>query len=237
MVHEILQDGIAKQRICCGLGNPPAPFYTNNVESQNNVIKHQTQYKAKELPEFVATIQTMIANQKEEIVRAIAGIGEYQIVEKYQHLQVEARKFCQMIENQKQKHVNAFFSAPLAGCCREVVTSDNLQSLPETSAPYYSPTNVLLQLPLSSYVATKIWNEADELLEDASNVCKSPGSTSGLEFLVKSLDDKHKHPYFVECKVSGQILCEKSCALFSSCKVCTHTVAVAHHKTSMDQYL
>ena len=73
---EVQNTMLKQKRICCGLGNPPAPFYTNDVESQNNVIKHQTQYKAKELPEFVATIQTMIANQKEEIVRAIAGIGE-----------------------------------------------------------------------------------------------------------------------------------------------------------------
>ena len=71
--------------------------------------------------------------------------------------------------------------------------------------------NALLQLKLPPYVATKIWNEADELLKDGSNICESPGSTSGLEFVVKTLDDKHKQPYFVECKVSGQIVCEKSC--------------------------
>ena len=112
------------KRISCGLGNPPAPFYTNDVESQNNVIKHQTQYKAKELPEFVATIQAMIANQKEGIIRAIAGLGEYQVVDEYKHLQVEARKFCQMTENQKQKHVSAFFSAPLTGYCQEIATDD-----------------------------------------------------------------------------------------------------------------
>ena len=136
----------------------------------------------------------MIANQKEEIIRAVAGIGEYQIVEKYQHLHVEARKFCQMTENQKQKCVNAFFSAPLASCGQKIA-SDNPQSLSEASASHCPPTNVLLQLPLPSYVATKVWNEADELLEDGSNnICKSPGSTSGLQFLVKSLDDKHKHP-------------------------------------------
>ena len=68
---EVQNTMLKQKRICCGLGNPPAPFYTNDVESQNNVIKHQTQHKAKELPKFVATIQTMIANQK-EIVRAIA---------------------------------------------------------------------------------------------------------------------------------------------------------------------
>ena len=132
---------------------PPAPFYTNDVESQNNVIKQQIQYKAKELPEFVAIIQTMIANKK-EIIRAIAGLWEYQIVEKYKHLQVEARKFYQITENQKQKHVNSFFSAPLTSCGQEIA-NDNVQSLPEASADC-PQTNVLLQLQLPSYVATKM---------------------------------------------------------------------------------
>ena len=140
-----VQNAMLKQkRICYGLGNPPAPFYTNDVESQNNVIKHQTQYKAKELPEFVAIIQTMIANQKEEIIRAIAGLGEYQIVEKYKYLKVKARKFHQMTENQKQKHVNSFFSVPLTSCDQEIA-NDNVQSLPEASADC-PPTNMPLQL-------------------------------------------------------------------------------------------
>ena len=165
---EVQNTMLKPKRICCGLGNPPTPFYTNDVESQNNVIKHQTHYEAKELPEFVATIQTMIANQKEEIIRAIAGIGEYQIVKKYQHLQVEALKFCQMTENQKQNHVSAFFSASLSSCGPKNV-HESVHSLPEASTSYCQPTNVLLQLPLPSYVATKIWNDADELLKDGSN--------------------------------------------------------------------
>ena len=112
-----------------------------------------------------------------------------------------------------------------------------MQNLPDT-ATNCPATNPLIQLQLPSYVADKIWNETDELLKDGeSNVCPSPGSTNGLEYLVKSLDDKHKHPYFVECKVSGQIICEKSCALYSSCKVCTHTVAVARHTESISRYV
>ena len=106
---EVENTMLKPKRICCGLGNPPEPFYTNDVESQNSVIKHQTQYKAKELPEFVITIQTMISNQKEEIKKAIAGIGEYEIVDRCKDLRVEARKFCQMTENQTEKRVRAFF--------------------------------------------------------------------------------------------------------------------------------
>ena len=34
---------LKQKRIVCGLGNPPELFYTNDVESQNSVIKHQNQ--------------------------------------------------------------------------------------------------------------------------------------------------------------------------------------------------
>ena len=60
---------------------PTRAFLHNDVESQNRVIKHQTQYKAKELPDFIATMQTMIINQKQEIERAVVGVGEYQVVD------------------------------------------------------------------------------------------------------------------------------------------------------------
>ena len=41
-------------RIKAGLDHPPEPFYTNDVESQNRVIKQQMNYKAQELPEFIS---------------------------------------------------------------------------------------------------------------------------------------------------------------------------------------
>ena len=41
---------LKEQRIKSGLANL---FYTNDVESQNRVIKHQMNYKAQELPELI----------------------------------------------------------------------------------------------------------------------------------------------------------------------------------------
>ena len=56
--------------------------------------------------------------------------------------------------------------------------------------------------------------------------------------MVKSCEENHKRPYFVECKATtGQVICEKGCPLYSSCKVCAHTVAVARHTGTMDEYV
>jgi len=39
------------------LGSPPEPFYTNEVESKNNILKQQVSYKHSELPVFVDPIK------------------------------------------------------------------------------------------------------------------------------------------------------------------------------------
>ena len=64
---------LKEKRIASGLGDPPEPFYTNDVESQNNIIKHQISYRAQELPEFIST---MMINQRKEIKKTAAGIGD-----------------------------------------------------------------------------------------------------------------------------------------------------------------
>ena len=64
--------------------------------------------------------------------------------------------------------------------------------------------------------------------------CVSPGCTDGSEWLVKSTIPTHQRPFFVECRKTGQVSCEKSCALFHSWCVCAHTVAVAKKKDCLD---
>ena len=111
--NEIRETMLKEKRIASGLGDPPEPFYTNDVESQNNVIKHQISYKTQDLPQFVSSMKTMMINQKKEVEKAVAGIGEYRLVEAYRHLAVDTRKFFQMSDKQREKAVNAVFTTSL----------------------------------------------------------------------------------------------------------------------------
>ena len=137
-----------------------------------------------------------------------------------------------MTQKQKDKHINTFFSSPLISTVPQDENSENPQEIAASL-----PTNPLIQLEIPLYVADKIWKEAQDLLDNAGKICLSPGCTSNLEWLVMSSDEKHRQPYFVECKASGQIICEKSCTMYLSCKVCVHTIAVALHMKSVKQYL
>ena len=55
-----------------GLGSPPSPYYTNEVESKNKVLKEKVAYKSSQLPEFVEKMSDLMGEQKNEIERAIS---------------------------------------------------------------------------------------------------------------------------------------------------------------------
>ena len=63
-----------------GLGSPPSPYYTNDVESTNNVLKQHVQHKGSQLPEFVESMKSLITQQHCEIEKVVATYGEYRSV-------------------------------------------------------------------------------------------------------------------------------------------------------------
>ena len=47
----MIQIGTLREQ--AGLGSPPTPYYTNDVESKNNILKQHLQCEGSQLPEFV----------------------------------------------------------------------------------------------------------------------------------------------------------------------------------------
>ena len=52
-LQEIEDSMLSPIRQAAGLGNPPEPFYTNEIESINRINKRKTGYKASECRNFV----------------------------------------------------------------------------------------------------------------------------------------------------------------------------------------
>ena len=240
--NEIQETMLKGKRIAAGLEDPPEPFYTNDVESQNNVIKHQMSYKTKELPQFISSMKSMMINQRKEIEKAVAGIREYRLVELYKHLAIDTRKFFQMPDKQHEKAVKAVFTTLLEAVeesslqdhTSPSISSNTDHTPPSTSSiPDKLAENKLLSLPIPTYLADKVWNESTGVLATDGSVCPSPGCKDRSGWLVKSTDLKRNSPYFVD----GQVVCEPSCGVFKSSKVCVHTVSVAHHTGKFGQYL
>ena len=76
-------------RTKAGLGFPPTPCYTNEVESKNKILKDEVEHRHTELPDFVDKMRALLQEQRLEIERAIIGTGEYRIKSEYSNLAVE----------------------------------------------------------------------------------------------------------------------------------------------------
>ena len=92
-VHEVEVSMLAPIRQAAGLGNPPEPFYTNEIESINHVIKRKTEYKVSEWLEFCKLAKELINNQRNEIEKAVIGVEEYRFCDEFKHLQLSLAKW------------------------------------------------------------------------------------------------------------------------------------------------
>ena len=69
-------------------GNPPKSFTTNNSESSNHLPKQKADYKRNEWPIFNKLLQDLCERQQHECAKAVFGEGEFELVDKYKHLEV-----------------------------------------------------------------------------------------------------------------------------------------------------
>ena len=69
-----------------GLGCPPSPYYTNDIESKNNILKQHLHRKPSALPDFVGSMKALITNQRTEVEKVVALHGEYRLVSQYSKL-------------------------------------------------------------------------------------------------------------------------------------------------------
>ena len=104
---------LASVREEAGLGSPPEPFYTNAVESKNNILKQHLHRKSSSLPEFVEGMKTLLQQQYQEIQKAVPSMGEYRIASKYLHLAYDHQKWFKMSTKQRQAKLSHFMKHSL----------------------------------------------------------------------------------------------------------------------------
>ena len=146
-----------------GLGSFPSPYYTNEVESKNKVLKEKVEYRSCQLPEFVEKINDLILEQKNEVERAIIRTGKYRIRKECSHLAVESSRWFKMNRGQRQRKIDRFMKA--------VVTDNNER--PSTSS-LASPCPLdSLELPLQ--LKESMMAKANDLANDETAIVQAPG--------------------------------------------------------------
>ena len=195
-------------RETAGLGSPPQPYYTNDIESKNNILKQHLGRKASGLPEFVESMKDLISEQRSEVERAVAMYGSYRIISNHSNLSCDRQKWFKMTEKQRQNKVSRFLAAPV-----QANTGDEVQD-------HHTPLD---KLNLPSHMKNTIWSRAQSITTDKTAIVAAPGDESA--YVVKSLSGQR--PHYVRPSKAGGFICDSDCLGYTSAIICAHTVAAS----------
>ena len=220
--RDVIANSMTREtRIKAGLGNPPRPYYTNEVESKNNILKQHVRYKSSELPTFVDSMKELLEAQQKEIEKSIVGQGEYRIRSEYKMYAVDQTKWYTLSETQRRKCVEKFMKADVAP------SKGSPCGLPDASNP-------LNQLPLPPHFVKDVWAKAARLVSGDNLLVQCPGES--MSWMVQS--EKTDRPHLVKpAKKIGGFLCDEQCLGYKCSKVCSHTVAVALKTGNIDAFV
>ena len=229
---EVIRNGMLKEkRSLAGLGCPPQPFYTNDVESKNRILKYQTNYRKQELPQFVEHMRELFMEQRSEIEKAIAGLGEYHLTSAYQNLGVETKRWFMKTEPQRKRSIAKFMNAklvesldPQMGMKAASTSQDNESAGEEHPLP--SKVNPLRHTSLPQYTQDSMWGKVQRYLQDPSSYTSSPGVSDKSCVLVKSASGVK--PHFVQRSGKSKYKCDSDCLMFKATSgICSHTLLVS----------
>lgn len=207
-----------------GLGSPPEPYYTNDIESKNNILKQHVNRKSSHLPEFVDKMKELMIEQHTEIENAVASQGEYRVVPKYRNLACDRKKWFNMTEKQRDNKISHFMKAK--------VEFGNANSWDEDTRSLQSTPLDSLDLP--PHLRKTIWTNANSIFVDNTAIVQAPGDSTA--YIVKSLSGQKPH-YVHPSKSGGGFLCDDECLGYKSAKICAHTVAAALKAGDVEAYV
>ena len=252
----IINSMLYSVRRSAGLGNPPSPYYTNAVESINNLLKLRTNFKKQEVTTFIVKLKELVDNQFAEVDRAVAGIGDYEVSKDCPKFRFTSASWFSMSEDQRQRILMRFQSLlPSVSLQKEhhspkdtspfsqaTVQSQDTGSTSQepsklsTDADGQEDANLIAGLAIPQYIADTIWKHATSLLQKDSNFASAPGNNGQAWLVARSSSSNAGRPYFVHIH-KGHYECESDCIYYQTCKVCQHIVAIAIRSGDLSKFL
>ena len=98
-------------RVAAGPGFPPSIFTTNASESLNAALKKKMNFKETEWPEFNEAMKKFVMAQRDDIIRATYGRGQYRVTQEYARLLVSHQEWIKMTPEQRKDVLKRFDSA------------------------------------------------------------------------------------------------------------------------------
>ena len=222
-------------------------FYNNANESVNEVIKKEAERKKKGWIDCIEVIRSITDRQERNVQRAIVDQGPYKLKEEYRHLQIDADKWCEADDIERERLIKRFKRATLKArdvvevSSKRGVTSDQLES-PNARDNADDESDDVMPTSGISFTASKlpdgtyqnVWNQAISLARAKSeNIVQLPGNTYGR--VVRSKNNPQK-PHIVTFLQSGKGHCS-DCPVQKERSICQHTIAAAEDIGILEKHL
>ena len=227
-------------RTAAGLGYPPEIFTTNASESLNATIKRRVNYKESEWPEFNNYMRQLIMSQRDEVLWALSGRGQYRLDEEYTHLVVAPQQWVKMKPEQRKQLVKQFDSMKL-----KCITVSSTLPVSQSTIPSVSHERQLSKhlsisaadsnistLPKATLEA--MWNKAEDYLQSSVDVVAAPGSNPKAKMVTSRSGSS---PHFIQVTSAGQYTCDKTCLQWVSSHICAHTLVASELNGELNLFL
>ena len=184
----------------------------------------------------------LLQEQKQEIEKAMIGVGEYKLLLSYSDLEVPHGQWFK--KNEKQRHclLDRFMNAAIKGGQNVDLATVHMSEDQSSEGPLCqaqdtpSTSNPLKCIGLPEGVQSSMWNKVQRYLEDKSSYMKVPGVLGYSCVLVKSTSSTR--PHFVERTGIGKYKCDKECLMFKSTNgLCSHCLLVATLNGEIDTFV
>ena len=190
------------------MGSPPKPYYTNDNESINSLLKETINYKKKQQwGMFNDKMKKLVEQQQREVEKAVTNCGRFRLQSEYSFLAVAEDKWFRMIEEQRIQHLKKFKTCSVRQM--DQMDQESFSSQPGHSLQSHDITVGQFQLgqinSLSvscedATVATRlpketvegIWTKAAMLKSDSNAVTFAPGCGKK-DRMVKSMSKVSPH--------------------------------------------
>lgn len=235
---DVMRDTMLKNvRVAVGLGSPPSIFTTNASESLNAALKKKVNHKESEWPEFNEAMKEYIVGQREEVIRALSGRGQYRFTEEYKHLVVSPQEWVKMTPDQRKSVVKRFDSATVKSPVSCSQYSENCPGESSVSTQQRKMTisvqdSGITMLPFATL--DFMWKKAEDYLASSNSVMPAPGKDLKSKMVMSHSSDT---PHYVRMLSPGRYVCDKQCLQWSSSQICSHTLVAAEANGDLLQFL
>ena len=113
-------------------GKIDAHWTNNNCESANHILKSATKWKQSAMPDFIKTLFDIVRSERNEMCRAIRGMGNYKLTDKFAHHYVDIDTWGAMSKEVKDKRESKFLNERGRPSGNQCVSTDGTRLIPFT---------------------------------------------------------------------------------------------------------